>query len=103
MLLFFIKIIEKKIDHSFFLDFLVTVDYKALCLLLNKAGNEDFHLGGKGYDVEFCAFCDAIRVNHFWLLLFRLKIIVSKQKILNLLLLIQLLFTHQVELMPQGF
>ncbi|KAL9951845.1 hypothetical protein ACROYT_G044580 [Oculina patagonica] len=39
-----------------------TVDYKALCLLLNKGGNEDFHLGGKGYDLEFCAFCDAIRM-----------------------------------------
>ncbi|KAL9973285.1 hypothetical protein ACROYT_G019716 [Oculina patagonica] len=35
--------------------------YKALCLLLNKGGNEDFHLGGKGYDLEFCALCDAIR------------------------------------------
>ena len=40
----------------------VTIDYKALLLLLNKKDDEDFKLGGKGYDVEFCAFCDAIRV-----------------------------------------
>lgn len=41
----------------------VTLDYKALCLLLNKKNNEDFVLGGKGYGAEFCSFCDAIRVN----------------------------------------
>jgi len=41
----------------------VTLDYKALCLLLNKKNNEDFVLGGKGYGSEFCSFCDAIRVN----------------------------------------
>jgi hypothetical protein len=23
--------------------------------------DDDFVLGGKGYDVEFCAFCDAVR------------------------------------------
>lgn len=40
----------------------MTVDYKALLLLLNKKDDEDFLLGGKGYGVEFCAFCDAIRV-----------------------------------------
>lgn len=40
----------------------VTLDYKALLLLLNKKDDEDFVLGGKGYDVECCAFCDAIRV-----------------------------------------
>ena len=40
----------------------VTLDYKALPLLLNKKNYEDFLLGGKGYSVEFCAFCDAIRV-----------------------------------------
>ena len=34
----------------------VTLDYKALLL------DEDFLLGGKGYGVEFCVFCDAIRV-----------------------------------------
>ena len=43
--------------------FAVTLDYKALCLLLNKKNNEDFVLGGKGYGSEFCSFCDAIRVN----------------------------------------
>lgn len=41
----------------------VTLDYKALLLLLNKTDDEDFLLGGKGYGVEFCAFCDAIRVS----------------------------------------
>ena len=40
----------------------VTLDYKALLLLLNKKNDEDFLLGGKGYNVEFCVFCDAIRV-----------------------------------------
>ena len=39
----------------------VTLDYKALLLLLNIKEQEDFILGGKGYGVEFCAFCDAIR------------------------------------------
>ncbi|CAH3108992.1 unnamed protein product, partial [Porites lobata] len=29
--------------------------------LLNKKEQEDFILGGKGYGMEFCAFCDAIR------------------------------------------
>ena len=37
----------------------VTLDYKALLLLLNKKNDEDFLLGGKGYNMEFC---DAIRV-----------------------------------------
>lgn len=41
------------------ISFTVTIDYKALLLLLNKKDDEDFKLGGKGYDVEFCAFCDA--------------------------------------------
>lgn len=40
----------------------VTIDYKALTLLLNKKDQDDFILGGKGFGVEFCAFCDAIRV-----------------------------------------
>ena len=40
----------------------MTLDYKALLLLLNKKDQEDVILGGKGYGVEFCAFCDAIRV-----------------------------------------
>ena len=39
----------------------VTLDYKALPLL-NKKNDEDFLLGGIGYGVEFCAFCDAIGV-----------------------------------------
>ena len=39
----------------------VTLDYKALLLLLNKKNDEDF-LSGKGYNVEFCVFGDAIRV-----------------------------------------
>lgn len=41
----------------------VTLDYKALLLLLAKKDNKDFLLGGKGYGVECCAFCDAIRVS----------------------------------------
>lgn len=43
------------------ISFTVTLDYKALLLLLNKKNDEDFLLGGKGYGVEFCVFCDAIR------------------------------------------
>ncbi|KAK2562490.1 hypothetical protein P5673_014155 [Acropora cervicornis] len=40
-----------------------TLDYKALLLLLNKKGDENFTLGGKGYGVECCAYLDAIRVS----------------------------------------
>ena len=40
----------------------MTLDYKALLLLLNKKDDEDFVLGGRGFDTECCAFCDAIRV-----------------------------------------
>jgi len=36
----------------------MTLDYKALQLLLNKTNGEDFILGGKGYGAEFCAICD---------------------------------------------
>jgi len=36
----------------------MTLDYKALQLLLYKTNDEEFLLGGKGYGVEFCAFCD---------------------------------------------
>jgi len=43
----------------------VTLDYKALLLLLNKKDDEDFLLGGKGYGVQCCAFCDAIRVRFY--------------------------------------
>ena len=45
----------------------VTLDYKALLLLLNKPDDENFQLGGKGFEVEFCAFCDAIRVNTYYI------------------------------------
>ena len=42
----------------------VMLDYKALLLvLLNKKDDEDFVLGGRGFDTECCAFCDAIRVH----------------------------------------
>ncbi|XP_068743165.1 uncharacterized protein [Montipora capricornis] len=43
----------------------VTLDYKALLLLLHKGDDEDFILGGKGYDKEFCFICDAIRIHRF--------------------------------------
>ena len=53
-------------DFNFFVYFYffieVTLDYKALLLLLNKKDDEDFVLGGRGFDTECCAFCDAIRV-----------------------------------------
>ena len=41
---------------------IVTLDYKTLTLLLVKNEDEDFMLGGRGVEVEFCVFCDAIRV-----------------------------------------
>lgn len=46
---------------SYNIKFTVTLDYKALLLLLNKKDDEDFVLGGRGFDTECCAFCDAIR------------------------------------------
>jgi len=46
-----------------------TLDYKALLLLLNKTDDKDFLLGAKGYGVEFCAFCDAIRVSYTYQIL----------------------------------
>ena len=39
----------------------VTLDYKTLVLLLAKKDDE-FVLGGRGTDVEFCFLCDEIRV-----------------------------------------
>ena len=41
---------------------IVTLDYKTLLLLLVKKDDEEFVLGGRGVDVEFCFLCDAIRV-----------------------------------------
>lgn len=43
----------------------VTVDYKALLLLVVKEDDEDFVLGKQGLDVEFCIFCQAVRVIKF--------------------------------------
>ena len=40
----------------------VTLDYKALLLLLQRGDDLDFVVGGKGYG-EFCAFCDAVWVS----------------------------------------
>ena len=42
--------------------FAVTLDYKALLLLLQKGDDEEFILGGKGHG-EFCSYCDVIRVS----------------------------------------
>ncbi|KAK3754733.1 hypothetical protein QZH41_019374 [Actinostola sp. cb2023] len=41
--------------------FSVTADYKALSLLMKKKCDENFKLGGKGMDTEFCLYCVAIR------------------------------------------
>ncbi|XP_031563017.1 uncharacterized protein LOC116298634, partial [Actinia tenebrosa] len=46
---------------SYNFKFTVTLDYKALLLLIHKKDDESFTLGGKGYGVEFCVFCDAVR------------------------------------------
>ena len=40
----------------------VTLDYRTLTLLVVKKADEEFVLGGRGVDVEFCFLCDAIRV-----------------------------------------
>jgi len=45
------------------LAFAVTLDNKVLLLFLNKEHDEDFVLGGKWYDSEFCFICDAMRVS----------------------------------------
>ncbi|XP_031551921.1 uncharacterized protein LOC116289184 [Actinia tenebrosa] len=42
--------------------FKVILDYKGFCLLLAKANDGNFELGGKGLNVEFCMFCHAIRL-----------------------------------------
>ncbi|KAK3720036.1 hypothetical protein QZH41_016345 [Actinostola sp. cb2023] len=42
--------------------FKVILDYKGFCLLLAKEDDEDFQLGGRGLDVEFCMLCHAIRL-----------------------------------------
>ncbi|XP_020908995.2 uncharacterized protein LOC110246951 [Exaiptasia diaphana] len=59
------KILKKKpfkVDgKEYIVNFLVTVDYKTLLLLLVKKDDEDFMLGGKGVAVEFCFICNAIR------------------------------------------
>ncbi|KAK3719347.1 hypothetical protein QZH41_000525 [Actinostola sp. cb2023] len=41
--------------------FKITLDYKGLTLLLAKAEDDKFQLGGRGLNVEFCIFCEAVR------------------------------------------
>ncbi|KAK3696833.1 hypothetical protein QZH41_011721 [Actinostola sp. cb2023] len=43
------------------ISFKVTLDYKGLVLIFMKHDDEDFQLGGRGLDVEFCLFCLAKR------------------------------------------
>jgi hypothetical protein len=47
-------------QYSIFL-LTVTLDYKGLVLLLAKPEDDDFELGGRGFNVEFCILCQAIR------------------------------------------
>lgn len=42
-------------------EFIVTLDYKTLLLLLVKKDDTEFLLGGRGVNVEFCFICNAIR------------------------------------------
>ncbi|XP_028513987.1 uncharacterized protein LOC110236083 [Exaiptasia diaphana] len=57
-----IKTTGIKVDGIVYqIKFVVTVDLKALLLLIVRGDNEDFILGGKGLDVEFCMFCRAVR------------------------------------------
>ena len=43
--------------------FPVTFDYKALLMLLKKKNEEEFTIGGRAVNVEFCFLCNCIRVN----------------------------------------
>ena len=52
----------------------MTLDYKALLLLLNRKDDKDF-LGGKGYESECRAFCDAIWVNKVVLRTYKILIV----------------------------
>ncbi|XP_031560729.1 uncharacterized protein LOC116296785, partial [Actinia tenebrosa] len=42
-------------------EFKVTLDLKALYVLLQKEDDDDFELGGRGLDVECCFLCPAVR------------------------------------------
>lgn len=46
----------------FDLTYIVTLEFKALYKLLAKKDDENFELGGRGYDVELWLFCQAKRV-----------------------------------------
>ena len=54
------------IRHYFILlcDFFssVTLDLKALYMLIVKLGDETFVFGGRGIDIEFCFLCHALPV-----------------------------------------
>ena len=52
------------ISIDYFDTFILTVilDLKALYLLLVQRGEEDFKLGKRGIEVEFCFICKALRV-----------------------------------------
>ena len=42
--------------------FAVTLDLKALYMLLEKFKDENFVLAGRGTEIEFCFLCHALRV-----------------------------------------
>ena len=51
--------------------FAVTLDLKALYMLLEKFKDENFVLAGRGIEIEFCFLCHALRVFiklPFWIL-----------------------------------
>lgn len=43
--------------------FTVALDLKAFLILLVKINDQNFVLGGRGIQIEFCVFCRALRVN----------------------------------------
>lgn len=47
----------------FFFHSIVTLDLKALLMLLQDPDDDNFQLGERGIEVQFCAFCDALRVS----------------------------------------
>ena len=51
-----------KLIIIFFFSLLVTLDLKALYMLLIKVDDESFVLAGRGCDIEFCFLCHALRV-----------------------------------------
>jgi hypothetical protein len=63
----FVKVIflcKANLKYDFYVWFLVTLDLKAFFKLIAKKDDQNFELGGRGFDKEFCIFCSAVRVRN---------------------------------------